>query len=319
MLVTGGTGSFGQDCIRKLMQETEARRIVILSRDELKQSMMEASIPDPDQRLRFFLGDVRDLQRLQRAFYGVNYVIHAAALKQVPTLEYNPYEAVKTNIIGTQNVIDAGIDQGVEKVLLISTDKAANPANLYGATKLCSEKLVISSNSYSGGRGTRFAVVRYGNVFGSRGSLVKIIEEKRKTGVLNLTHQEMTRFWISLQDGLNFVLQMLGRMHGGEIFIPKMPSMKTVDIIQLMAPECELKVTGIRPGEKLHETLITSDEARHTKEYEDHYVIMPEAPIWDFDGHYADGGLLEEGFSFESQNNTRWLNDEGIKRLMNSL
>ncbi len=319
ILITGGTGSFGQACVKMLMERTEASRIVIFSRDELKQSAMESSIHDPQKRLRFFLGDVRDLPRLQRAFYKMDYVIHAAALKQVPTLEYNPFEAVKTNIIGTQNVIDAAIDQNIKNVLLISTDKAANPANLYGATKLCSEKLIISGNSYAGGERTKFAVVRYGNVFGSRGSLVQIIKEKRKTRVLDLTHGDMTRFWIILEDGLNFVLDKLNRMHGGEIFIPKMPSMKTIDIIKALAPECELRVTGIRSGEKLHETLVTSEEARHTKEYGDYYVILPEGIIWGHQDKYEDGKVLDENFSFESQNNTRWLDELGLKRFIDSI
>ncbi|MCX6779875.1 MAG: SDR family NAD(P)-dependent oxidoreductase, partial [Candidatus Magasanikbacteria bacterium] len=218
VLVTGGTGSFGKKFVRTLLDNSEARRIIVFSRDELKQSEMQREFRDAEDRLRFFIGDIRDLARLQRAFKGVDYVVHAAALKHVPILEYNPFEAVKTNILGTQNIISAALDQGVEKVVLVSTDKAANPANLYGATKLCAERLMISANAYSGEKGTCFSIVRYGNVFGSRGSLVKILEEQKEKGEVTLTHEEMTRFWITLEEGVDLVLMALEKMHGGETF-----------------------------------------------------------------------------------------------------
>ena len=275
ILVTGGTGSFGRKFICTLLEKTEARRVIVFSRDELKQSEMQREFVEHEERLRFFIGDIRDVERLQRAFRGVDYVVHAAALKHVPILEYNPFEAVKTNILGTQNIINAALDQGVKKVILVSTDKAANPANLYGATKLCAERLMISANAYSGAEGTRFGIVRYGNVFGSRGSLVKILEEQKAKGEVTLTHEEMTRFWITLDQGADLVLMALEKMHGGEIFVPKIPSMLIKDFITTIAPDCKLIVTGIRPGEKLHEVLITLEEARHAKEYDKHFVILP--------------------------------------------
>lgn len=319
VLITGGTGSFGQKCVKFLLEQSNAKKIIIFSRDELKQSSMESNFSDPDGRLRFFLGDIRDIDRLRRAFDGVNYIVHAAALKQVPALEYNPYEAVKTNIVGTQNVIEASIDCGVDKVLMVSTDKAANPANLYGATKLCAEKLMVNGNMYSGDNRTRFSVVRYGNVLGSRGSLVHIIREKRQQGFLNLTHEEMTRFWITLDEGVSFVLSMLGNMHGGEIFVPKIPSMKIVDVLNALAPECEIRVVGIRPGEKLHEVLITKEESRHTKEYEDFYVIMPESSWWNHHEKYVEGKVLINNFNFSSDLNDSWINADEIRKLSEGL
>lgn len=318
VLVTGGTGSFGQRFVRTLLEKTLASRIIVFSRDELKQSQMEATIPDPEKRLRFFVGDIRDLERLQRAFYGVDFVVHAAALKQVPVLEYNPFEAVKTNVLGTQNVINAAIDQGVARVILVSTDKAANPANLYGATKLCAERLMISGNAYSAGK-SLFGVVRYGNVFGSRGSIVKIIEQQRSTGEITLTHEEMTRFWITLPQGIDLVLTALEHMHGGEIYIPKIPSMKVKEFMRILAPDCRIRIVGIRPGEKLHEMLVTPEEARHTKEYEHHYVILPENNWWGAHDKYRDGKDLPSGFSFSSHNNTSWLDEAGLQKLMETL
>jgi len=318
VLVTGGTGSFGQKCVRTLLEQSRARRVIVFSRDELKQSQMQTAFTDRDDRLRFFLGDVRDATRLNRAFHGVDYVIHAAALKQVPALEYNPFEAIQTNIIGTQNVINAAIDQGVEKVMLISTDKAANPANLYGATKLCAERLCISSNFYTGGK-TKLSAVRYGNVLGSRGSLLKLVEEQRKTGVVQLTHQDMTRFWITLDQGVELVLKGLERMQGGEIFIPKIPSMRVGDLLKILAPECEIKVIGIRPGEKLHEVLVTPEEARHTVELEDVYVIYPEFSFGRDLVSHLKGKPLDPGFAFTSDKNTAWLDEAGLKRLLDSL
>lgn len=319
ILVTGGTGSFGQKFVQTLLDQTRAARIIIFSRDELKQSVMETTISDPEERLRFFLGDVRDLSRLQRAFKGVDYVVHAAALKQVPMLEYNPFEAIQTNIMGTQNVINAAIDQNVKKVLLVSTDKAANPANLYGATKLCAERLMIASNSYSGEDGARLSVVRYGNVFGSRGSLVKVVEEQRKTGEITLTHEDMTRFWITLDQGVDLVFQALSRMHGGEIFVPKIPSMKIKDFITTMAPESAIRIVGIRPGEKLHEMLITPEEARHTKEYDSYYVVLPENRWSSLETVYAEGKNVPPDFFFASHKNDQWLDAEGLKKLLDQI
>lgn len=318
VLVTGGTGSFGQRCIRTLLENSEARRVIVFSRDELKQSQMATTFTKYEDRLRFFLGDVRDLARLNRAFDGVDIVIHAAALKQVPPLEYNPSEAIQTNIIGTQNVVNAAIDRNVEKVMLISTDKAANPANLYGATKLCAERLCISSNFYAGGK-TRLSAVRYGNVLGSRGSLLKLVEEQRKTGVVLLTHEEMTRFWITLDQGVELVLNSLERMKGGEIFIPKIPSMRVGDLLKALAPECELKIIGIRPGEKLHEVLVTPEEARHTVELEDVYVIFPEFSFGRDLVSHLNGRSLEDGFAFTSDKNTNWLDEAGLKQLLDGL
>ncbi|MBI5221209.1 MAG: UDP-N-acetylglucosamine 4,6-dehydratase (inverting) [Candidatus Magasanikbacteria bacterium] len=318
VLVTGATGSFGQRFITRLLEDSDAKKIIIFSRDELKQSEMQTKFRGYEDRLRFFLGDVRDVDRLQRAFDGVDVVVHAAALKQVPALEYNPFEAIKTNVLGTQNVITAALDQGVEKVVLISTDKAANPANLYGATKLCAEKLVVSSNYYSGNKNTRFSVVRYGNVFGSRGSLIKVLEDQKKTGKVNLTHEDMTRFWITLDQGIELVMLALDKMHGGEVFIPKVPSMKVKDMIQKLAPGCEINVVGIRPGEKIHEVLITPEEARHTKEFKDFYVIIPESDWWKRENH-QDGKDLPVDFYFSSLNNTWWLDEKSFGNLLNSI
>ncbi|MFH1077795.1 MAG: UDP-N-acetylglucosamine 4,6-dehydratase (inverting) [Patescibacteria group bacterium] len=319
ILVTGGTGSFGQRFVRTLLEQTTASRIIVFSRDELKQSQMQSTFAEHLGRLRFFLGDVRDASRLSRAFEGVDFVVHAAALKQVPLLEYNPFEAIQTNIIGTKNVIEAAIDRGVQKVLLISTDKAANPANLYGATKLCAEKLIVSGNSYSSGR-TKLSAVRYGNVLGSRGSLLKLVEEQRKTGVVTLTHEEMTRFWITLDQGVALVMRALESMHGGEIFIPKIPSMRVKDLLHTLAPECAMKVIGIRPGEKLHEVLVTPEEARRAKEFDGHFVILPEF-VFDegLAPRYAEGKGFPEGASYGSEANPQWLDEQGLKDLLASL
>lgn len=316
VLITGGTGSFGRKFTETLLSRSEARRIIVFSRDELQQAQMLTELKDDCGRLRFFIGDVRDLERLNLAFHGVDYIIHAAALKQVPALEYNPFEAIKTNIIGTQNVITAALNQKVKKVLLISTDKAANPANLYGATKLCAERLIISSNAYSGMDGTKFSAVRYGNVIGSRGSIFKIIEKQGPYGEISLTHEEMTRFWITLESGIDLVLMVLEKMYGGEIFIPKISSMKVKDFILTLAPECKLKVVGVRPGEKLHETLVTLEEARHTREYDNFYVILPEYDWWKGHDNYSGGANLQEGFCFSSDRNVNWLTEDDIKNLI---
>ncbi|HRY20812.1 MAG TPA: UDP-N-acetylglucosamine 4,6-dehydratase (inverting), partial [Flexilinea sp.] len=274
VLITGGTGSFGKKFIQVMLKEYHPEKIIIYSRDELKQyEMQNSGINDP--RLRYFIGDVRDLDRMKRAFQGVDIVVHAAALKQVPACEYNPFEAVKTNILGTENVIDAALDMGVKKVLAISTDKAVNPVNLYGVTKLAAEKLVIQSNSYAGGRETRLSCVRYGNVVGSRGSVVPVFLKQRASGRLTVTDERMTRFWISLEQGVHFVIRCIEQMHGGEVFVPKIPSMKVKDLAAAVAPEAEITYTGIRPGEKLHEVLISEDEARNTVEFDDMFIVQP--------------------------------------------
>jgi UDP-N-acetylglucosamine 4,6-dehydratase len=318
VLVTGGTGSFGQKFVRTLLERSRARRVIVFSRDELKQSQMQVPFAAHQDRLRLFLGDVRDANRLVRAFQGVDYVVHAAALKQVPALEYNPFEAVQTNIIGSQNVMTAAIDAHVRKAVLVSTDKAANPANLYGATKLCAERLFIAGNVYANGV-TAFGVVRYGNVFGSRGSLVHVVQEQRKSGLITLTHEEMTRFWITLDQGVALVLQALAGMHGGEILIPKIPSMRVKDLITMLAPECTIRVVGIRPGEKIHELLITPEEARRTRELEAHYVILPDAPHPTLIERYRTAKLFSDGPSYASNANTRWVDEQGLRALLASV
>lgn len=274
ILVTGGTGTFGHAFVSRVLSVPEVKKVIVLSRDEFKQSEMAREIPD--ERIRFFLGDVRDLARLNRAFQGVDIVVHAAALKQVPALEYNPFEAVKTNIQGTQNVIDAALDNNVEKMIFISSDKAVYPGNLYGATKLCAERLVVAANAYRGNKRTKLSVMRYGNVLGSRGSLVDVLKRQRGSGVVTLTDRRMTRFWITLDKVTDMVVQGTELMHGGEIFVPKMKSIFVSDVIKTLAPECRIEVIGIRPGEKLHETLITEHEARRTKDFGEMFVILPE-------------------------------------------
>lgn len=269
ILCTGGTGSFGNACIRKLLSDG-IKKVIVFSRDEKKQWDMAQEIKD--SRVRYFLGDVRDKERLERAFHGVDEVIHAAALKQVPALEYNPIEAVKTNILGTQNIINAAIDQGVKKVLMLSTDKAVNPINLYGATKLCAEKLMLASNAY-GGRFTKFSVVRYGNVMGSRGSVIEVFNKQKESGVLTLTHSDMTRFKITLDSAVEFVLRCLQSMQGAEIFIPKLDKIRIKELAEEICPVCEIKEIGIRPGEKVHEVLLSKDESRYTEEKDDCFIV----------------------------------------------
>lgn len=306
ILITGGTGSFGQKCVDTLLREANARRIVIFSRDELKQEIMRRKYDDPC--LRFFLGDVRDKDRLMRAFRGLDIVIHTAALKQVPAAEYNPFEAVKTNVLGAQNIIDAAVDRGVEKVIALSTDKAVNPINLYGATKLCSDKLFVAGNSYTNRTAqseygqTILSVVRYGNVLGSRGSVVPYFQEQKKLGVLPITDKRMTRFWITLEDGVKFVLRCLEMMRGGEIFIPKLPSMNIMDLADAIAPGCRHNFVGIRPGEKLHEILIPRDEARQTLEFDDYYTIQPNFPWWGSRKEDV-GKPVSENFEYTSDKN----------------
>ncbi len=314
VLVTGGTGSFGKKFIGKALK-LGVKKIIVFSRDELKQYEMKQDFQD--ERIRFFIGDVRDKDRLYRAFDGVDIVIHAAAMKHVDACEYNPFEAVKTNIHGAQNIIEAAIDRGVEKVIALSTDKACSPVNLYGATKLASDKLFVAANAYVGEKKTRFAVVRYGNVVGSRGSVVPFFKKIKDTGKLPITDERMTRFWITLDQGVQFVLDSLERMYGGEIFVPKIPSMKVTDLAKAIAPECEIEVIGIRPGEKLHEAMIMEDDARHTLEFGTYYVILPELYWWKTEGEQ--GSKLPEGFSYISNNNTEWLTVEELKDLIKQM
>jgi len=320
ILITGGTGSFGKRAVETILAEHQPKRLVIFSRDELKQfEMAEVLSPATYSCLEYVIGDVRDRERVYRVMQGVDYVIHAAALKQVPTSEYNPFEAVKTNIIGAQNIIEACIDTGVSSAVALSTDKAANPINLYGATKLCSDKLFIAGNHYAGDSETRFAVVRYGNVFGSRGSVVPFFKRMRETGVLPITDLQMTRFWITLDQGVRFVLNSLGDMTGGELYVPKIPSMKVTDLATAIAPECEQKVIGIRPGEKLHEVMITEDNSRQVLELDNHYIIQPEFEWWDTAAHIARGGKpVAEEFRYASNTNDWWLTIEELRAMIDA-
>ena len=315
VLVTGGTGSFGKKFIRIMLNEYHPAKIIVFSRDELKQHEMRAAGYD-DPSLRYFIGDIRDKERCIRAFDGVDVVIHAAALKQVPACEYNPMEAIKTNILGSSNVIDAAIDVGVKRVVALSTDKAVNPVNLYGATKLSAEKLFVQSNAYAGGREVRFACVRYGNVVGSRGSVVPVFLKQRESGKVTVTDDRMTRFWISLEQGVRFVIRAAENMHGGEVFVPKIPSMKVVDLAKAIAPKAEVNIIGIRPGEKLHEVLISEDEARQTVELEDMYVVQPAESLWFGRDWETKGKLLEDGFRYASDTNHQWLNIDQIGKII---
>jgi len=315
VLVTGGTGSFGKKLIKILVEEYHPAKIIVFSRDELKQHEMRVSGYNHPS-IRYFIGDVRDRERLSRAFYGVNIVVHAAALKQVPACEYNPMEAIKTNILGSSNVADAAIENGVEKVLALSTDKAVNPINLYGATKLAAEKLLIQSNAYAGGRNTRIACTRYGNVVGSRGSVVPLFIQQRPSGRLTITDERMTRFWISLEQGVRFVIRCIEQMQGGEVFVPKIPSMNMMDLARAVAPEAEVDIIGIRPGEKLHETLISEDEARTTVELPDMYVVQPASAMWFGHAWEEQGKPLPDGFRYSSNNNTDWLDLSRITEMI---
>jgi len=313
ILITGGTGSFGKKMTQTLLAEKNPKKVIIFSRDELKQHEMRvAGYTDP--RLRYFSGDVRDRERLVRAMHGVDIVIHAAALKQVPACEYNPMEAIKTNILGSSNVIEAALDAGVGKVLALSTDKAVSPANLYGGTKLVAEKLFIQSNAYAAGTATRYACVRYGNVVGSRGSIVPLFLKLRASGKITVTDERMTRFWLSLEQGVHFVIHCIEQMEGGEVFVPKIPSTKVIDLARAIAPEAEIEIIGIRPGEKLHEDLLSVDEARHTIELESMFVIQPAEASWFGYSWQNKGRALPEGFLYTSDSNADWLDVDGIKK-----
>lgn len=317
-LVTGGTGSFGQRFVQLLIEKYAPRRVIVYSRDELKQYEMGLEVRHPN--LRYFLGDVRDYDRLCRALDGIDIVVHAAALKQVPAAEYNPIECIKTNVIGAENVLNACIDSGVKRCIALSTDKAVNPINLYGASKLCSDKLFVAANHLAAHSGCRFSVVRYGNVVGSRGSVIPFFREQAKTGKLPITDARMTRFWITLTQGTHFVAQCLRLMRGGEIFVSKIPSMKVTDLAAAIGPDCELVYTGIRPGEKLHEVMVPSDEAKRTLEFDSYYLIQPDFHWWNKDegAVYGDeeGRPVAEDFHYASNTNKDWVTVDDLKRLI---
>lgn len=313
VLITGGTGSFGKKFTEIVLKKYAVKKLIVFSRDELKQSEMSQDYVD--DRLRFFIGDIRDKERLHRAMDGVDIVVHAAALKQVPSCEYNPFEAIKTNIIGAQNIINVAIDNNVEKIVALSTDKAVNPVNLYGATKLCAERVFLAGNSYVGKRRTRMSCVRYGNVVGSRGSVVPLFKKQKSSGTITITDKRMTRFWITLDQGVDLVINTIEMMDGGEVFVPKIPSMKVVDLAKAIAPECKIKYVGIRPGEKIHECLVTEDESRHTLEFEKFFVIEPEHPWWNKE-KWADGKQLPDGFRYSSDKNDKWLTEEELKKMI---
>lgn len=315
ILITGGTGSFGRTFLATLLHEDNPQSVRIYSRGELLQYETEKMFPD--DRIRFFIGDVRDKERLSRAMNGVDIVVHAAALKQVPACEYNPIEAVKTNINGTINIINTAIDNNVDRIIALSTDKAVHPVNLYGSTKMVAEKLFVQGNSYTGrDRHTKFSCVRYGNVVGSRGSVVPLFLEQKKTGRLTITDERMTRFWLTLEEGVQFVRNCLPIMFGGEIFVPKIPSMKVSDLARAIAPDARIDIIGIRPGEKIHEILLTEDEARHTKEYDSFFVIEPELKFWSSNNNGSIYRKLPEGFRYSSDNNTQWLDTNDLSRMI---
>lgn len=314
ILITGGTGTFGRALVEAVLTEHKPRKVIVFSRDELKQSEMRKDFPDGhDSIVRYFIGDIRDPKRLQRAFHDVDIVIHAAALKQVDACEYNPFEAVQTNVVGTQNIIDAAIDQKVEKVLTVSTDKAVNPANLYGATKLCAEKLMVQGNAYSSRKSARFAAARYGNVVGSRGSVVPIFQNQRKSGRLTVTDESMTRFWITPKESVRFVLRCLDLMNGAEIFIPKIPSIRIMDLAAAMAPDCEVDFIGIGPGEKIHEILLSLEEARYALETDDMFVIQTNS---NSDATPHERQPVPPGFVYSSDSNDHWLSMEDLRAML---
>ena len=320
IMITGGTGSFGRMCTSMLLQNYSPRRLIIFSRDEMKQWEMQHDFPMTKHScLRYFVGDVRDRDRLYRAMRDVDYVIHAAALKIVPTAEYNPFETIRTNISGTENVISAAIDCGVKKAMMLSTDKAVSPANLYGATKLCAEKMFVAGNSYSGNDGTRFGVVRYGNVVGSRGSVVPLFMKQRKAGRFTVTDERMTRFWITLRQGIKFVLTSLEMLTAGEVFVPKLPTMRIIDLARALCPECDIELIGIRPGEKLHELMISADEARNALELNDRYIIKPAVQYRGDVVRNLNGRPVAEGFEYSSGTNPWLLSEVELFRMLGEL
>ncbi len=313
ILITGGTGSFGHTFVPMLLERFNPRKVIIFSRDEMKQWEMAKKFAG-DHRVRFFIGDVRDKDRLYRALDGVDYVVHAAATKIVPTAEYNPFECIKTNINGAMNLIDACIDKGVKRVVALSTDKASSPINLYGATKLASDKLFVSGNSYAGGHDTRFAVVRYGNVMGSRGSVIPFFMSVKDQGVLPITDERMTRFMISLEEGVELVWHAFEDMEGGEIYVKKIPSMKVTDLARVVAPDAKHEIVGIRPGEKLHEQMIGAEDSYYTYEYPEHFKILPAIHDWSADAaRIKDGKKVPEGFVYSSDNNTEWMSQDDLQ------
>jgi len=316
ILITGGTGSFGKEFIRNILRTSRPRRVIIYSRDEWKQSEMQADPEFQDKSVRFFLGDVRDKDRLCLAMRDVDYVIHAAALKQVPAAEYNPHEFIKTNVNGATNIVEAAIEAKVKRVVALSTDKAVNPVNLYGATKLCSDKVFIAANSYAGVGGTTFSVVRYGNVVGSRGSVIPLFQKQRESGSITITNPDMTRFLITLQQGVDFVLSSLKNMVGGELFVPKIPACTVSDLANVLAPDCEKNIIGLRPGEKMHEILIPSDEARNVLEFDDHFVIQPVQAFWGNKIGILGGVSCSEGFHYASNQNCEFLSIEELTDLL---
>lgn len=312
ILVTGGTGSFGHKFVPMVLEKYNPKKVIIYSRDEMKQWEM-AKLFHGDDRVRFFIGDVRDRERMYRALDGVDYVVHAAATKIVPTAEYNPFECVKTNVMGAMNLIDACIDKGVKRVVALSTDKASSPINLYGATKLTSDKLFVAGNSYAGGHNTRFAVVRYGNVMGSRGSVIPFFMSVRDQGILPITDERMTRFMISLEEGVELVWHAFEDMEGGEIYVKKIPSMKVTDLARVVAPEAKQEVVGIRPGEKLHEQMISPEDSYYTYEYSEHFKILPTINNWgSCENRIKNGKKVPEGFEYSSDNNKEWMSDEDL-------
>lgn len=321
ILITGGTGSFGKKFTKRVLSEYNPKKIIIYSRDEYKQFLMQRQFEGYEKKLRFFIGDVRDEKRLYRAFDGVDVVIHAAALKQVPAAEYNPIEAIKTNISGAENIINAAIDKGVKKVIALSTDKAVNPVNLYGATKLVSDKLFISGNAYVGDKDTLFSVVRYGNVSGSRGSVIpffkSLIDQGKKT--MPITDYRMTRFWITLEEAVDLVIKAIKEAKGGELYVRKCPSFKVTDLAKAMKEDCEFEDVGIRPGEKLHEVMVTAEDSRTTYEYDDHYIIYPDLDWWERTNNKQGGSKVEDRFKYSSDNNKEWLSVEKIKELLKKI
>jgi UDP-N-acetylglucosamine 4,6-dehydratase/5-epimerase len=314
ILITGGTGSFGSKLIEMLLARHEPEAIRVFSRDELKQSELRRRFADHDERIRYLIGDVRDLPRLTRAMRGVDVVVHAAALKQVPICEYNPFEAVQTNVVGAENVVSAAIENDVPLTMALSSDKAVNPVNLYGATKLCAEKIITQGNAYAGDSVAQFANVRYGNVVGSRGSVIPLFMSQAPSGVLTITDERMTRFWITLEQAVDFVLNSLDRMGGGEVFVPKIPSMRVVDMAEALAPEAKHRFIGIRPGEKLHEVLLTDDESRHSLETGEGFVILPEHASWPL-REVDDGRSLPSGFHYSSDQNDHWLGVDELREM----